>query len=378
MACGLLPTKTSFSNGTLPYRCHSGASFRPFLEKIKTGHKGRFKFSGRGERIRTFDTLVPNQVLYQTELHPENACHYILIFSKCKYIFYGGLFIELLIYSVNIFAMIQDYTLHTHTIGFDGQDTIQTMVNRARELGFKTIGISNHFIVNPVVKQAKMYKYAVRGGYSNMYSASFDEVLSRFIPHYEELSRAQEQNPDIKILRGMEVDFFNNQKWRIGFEKAIKILNPDYLIGSAHFVEYSGTLLNIHDLKNSDEKTQDLLLSRYWDNVARAAESGLFTWMAHLDLPKKVGLGRAEKWTEFEGRAVQAISKSGTAIEINTSFYRPDCYEPYPSNRILKMAGQNNVPVLISDDAHVAKNIGRHFDEAQQLIKDLNLKTFCR
>ena len=29
--------------------------------------------SGRGERIRTFDTLVPNQVLYQTELRPETT-----------------------------------------------------------------------------------------------------------------------------------------------------------------------------------------------------------------------------------------------------------------------------------------------------------------
>ena len=47
----------------------------------------RFKFSGRGERIRTFDTLVPNQVLYQTELHPENESYYILIFIKSKYYF---------------------------------------------------------------------------------------------------------------------------------------------------------------------------------------------------------------------------------------------------------------------------------------------------
>ena len=33
----------------------------------------RFEFSGRGERIRTFDILVPNQALYQTELHPETS-----------------------------------------------------------------------------------------------------------------------------------------------------------------------------------------------------------------------------------------------------------------------------------------------------------------
>lgn len=274
--------------------------------------------------------------------------------------------------------MNQKYTLHTHTVGFDGQDTVQTMVNRARELGFDTIGISNHFIVNPVIKDAKMYSYAVRDGYSNIYSASFDEVLSRFVPHYEELHIVQEKNPDMKILCGMEVDFFSNLKWHDGFENAIKILKPDYLIGSAHFVEHDGMLLNIHDLKNADEQMQNLLLEKYWANVKNAAQSGMFTWMAHLDLPKKVGLGRAEKWMDFESRAVEAAAKSNTAIEINTSFYRPDCYEPYPSNRILKMVAKNKVPVLISDDAHVAKNIGRHFDEADQLIKDLNLKSFTR
>ena len=155
-------------------------------------------------------------------------------------------------------------------------------------------------------------------------------------------------------------------------------MKPDYLIGSAHFVEYGGTLLNTHDLKNADEQMQNLLLEKYWTNVKNAAESGLFTWMAHLDLPKKVGLGRAECWMDFESRAVEAAAKSKTAIEINTSFYRPDCYEPYPSNRILKMVAKNNVPVLISDDAHEIKKLGRHFDEAGQLIKDLNLKSFTR
>ena len=42
--------------------------------------------SGRGERIRTFDTLVPNQVLYQTELRPESEINYKPNFIKIKYI----------------------------------------------------------------------------------------------------------------------------------------------------------------------------------------------------------------------------------------------------------------------------------------------------
>lgn len=269
-------------------------------------------------------------------------------------------------------------TLHTHTIGFDGRDSVQAMVNRARDMGFKTVGISNHFIVNPIIKDTKMYPYSVRGGYSNIYSLSFDEVMARFIPHYHELDALHEQNPDMKILRGMEVDFFSDIKWLNGFENAIQILKPDYIIGSAHFIKYGGTLTNTHDWKNADAQTQDKLLQIYWENVKNAAESGLFTWMAHLDLPKKVGLGMDGKWAEFENNAVIGAAKTNSAIEINTSFYRSYLYEPYPSNRILKMMAQHNVATIISDDAHEVKNIGRHFDEAGQLIQQFNLKQIQR
>lgn len=179
----------------------------------------------------------------------------------------------------------------------------------------------------------------------------------------------------MKILRGMEVDFFHNIEWLNGYDKVIQILQPDYAIGSAHFIEHDGKLLNMHDWKNADLDTQDKLLSTYWTNIADAAASGLFKWMAHLDLPKKVGLGREEKWAEFESRALDSISKSNTAIEINTSFYRDYCYEPYPSNRILNMASKRNIPVLISDDAHEVKNIGRHFDEARRLMIDMKLRS---
>ena len=273
---------------------------------------------------------------------------------------------------------MQTYTLHTHTVGFDGRDSVQAMVNSARDIGFKTIGISNHFIVNPIIKDTKMYPYSVSGGYSNIYSSSFDEAILRFEPHYHEILTLREQNLDMRILRGMEVDFFKDEKWLSGFEKAIQILKPDYIIGSAHFVEYNGTLLNVHDLKNADTKTQEKLLKIYWTNVANAAASGLFTWMAHLDLPKKVFLGQEDKWAEYESMAVESIAKSKTAVEINTSGYKPYCDEPYPSIRILKMIKQNNVPVLICDDAHETKNLGRHFDEAETLIQQMKLKRFVK
>ena len=272
--------------------------------------------------------------------------------------------------------MNQKYTLHTHTIGFDGQNSVQDMVARAKELGFNTLGISNHFIVHPDIMQSVMYKYSVRGGYANIYSHSFESAMYKFMPHYEAIENIKSQNPDITILRGMEVDFFESQKWRDGFERCIAVLRPDYIIGSCHLIEYDNRLLNSHDWKNADADVRDILLQKYWNKVMNAGQSGLFTWMAHLDLPKKVGLGREEKWREYESRATDAIAKSNGAIEINTGLYRTYCYEPYPSNRILQMVADRNIPVIISDDAHAATQIGRHFDLAEQLMTQYKLSRF--
>ena len=273
-------------------------------------------------------------------------------------------------------AMTQKYTLHTHTIGFDGQDSIINMIETAKQHGLHTIGISNHFIVHPNIKKSKMYEFAVRGGYSNIYAETFQTALNRFIPHYAEIDVLREQYPEIRILKGMEVDFFNNLIWHNKFEQAINILQPDYIIGSAHFIEYGDTILNTHDWAKADTSTKDILLKKYWINLANAAQSGLFTWMAHLDLPKKVGLGCEDYWAEYENNVIEEINKSKTAIEINTSFYKPDCYEPYPSNRIMQMVKHANIPVLISDDAHRAKDLCRHFDKAENIIINMNLQHY--
>ena len=81
-----------------------------------------------------------------------------------------------------------------HTIGFDGKNSVPEMICRAKELGFKTVGISNHFIVNPNIKQSLMYSYSLRGGYSNIYSSSFDEIMKKFVPHYEKIERLKSEN----------------------------------------------------------------------------------------------------------------------------------------------------------------------------------------
>ena len=271
---------------------------------------------------------------------------------------------------------MQNFSLHTHTTGFDGNNTEEEMLLKATEKGLTTIGFSNHFIVYPTIKEAKMYQYALKGGYDTIYASSFVEAINRFKPHYAKIDELREKT-NVKILKGMEVDFFASQEWWDGFQAALQILKPDYLIGSAHFIEYKNTLYNIHDLKNSPYEEQQKLLHQYWQNERSAAASGLFDFMAHLDLPKKVGLGTEEKWQEEEQKTIASIKESNIKVELNTSFFKFGA-EPYPSPRIMKLLAEYNVPVLISDDAHDSARLADHFEQTEQMAKNYGIKNFWK
>jgi len=136
-------------------------------------------------------------------------------------------------------------------------------------------------------------------------------------------------------------------------------------------------LYNIHDLKNSPYEEQQKLLHQYWQNERSAAASGLFDFMAHLDLPKKVGLGTEEKWQEEEQKTIASIKESNIKVELNTSFFKFGA-EPYPSPRIMKLLAEYNVPVLISDDAHDSARLADHFEQTEQMAKNYGIKNFWK
>lgn len=271
---------------------------------------------------------------------------------------------------------MQNFTLHTHTIGFDGRNTIEEMAKVAQEKGFTSLGISNHFIVHPNIKQAQAYPYAAKLGYQNIYSSSFDEAVEKFEKHYAEIDEVQSK-ADIQIFKGMEADFFMYPEWEDGFFKATSYLKPDYIIGSVHFVENGDRLLNMHDLKRAGEEEQKQLLHSYWDKVRKSAQSGMFNALAHLDLPKKSGLGLKQDWLVEEQRTAYWLGMCGSIVEINTGFFRKDNFEPYPGCRMLPEFQWTGVRFFFSDDAHSTDQIGRHFDDAKKIADKANITLYC-
>lgn len=270
---------------------------------------------------------------------------------------------------------MQNFSLHTHTLGFDGKDSEEAMLEQAEKLGLGKIGFSNHFIVHPSIKRAPMFMHAQKGGYDAIYSADFEEAVAKFASHYAKIDYLRKHS-DITVLKGMEVDYFPSPEWCQGFAKALAVLKPDYLIGSAHFVEYDNTLYNSHDIKAAPEIERNKLLHRYWQNVRAAAESKMFDFMAHLDLMKKVGLSQEPQWFDDELQTVKAIKNSGVIVELNTSGFKFDDNAPYPSQRIMQMLAAHNVPVLISDDAHKKENLTFGFAKAEKIARECGITNF--
>ena len=112
---------------------------------------------------------------------------------------------------------MQKFSLHTHTLGFDGQNTEKEMLAKAQELGWTHIGFSNHFIVHPNITESPMYAFAVKGinpedlfGYValpdyGITAAEVEKLARKFAEHF---------NFPHEITDDDISSFFGKQDWK--------------------------------------------------------------------------------------------------------------------------------------------------------------------
>jgi histidinol-phosphatase (PHP family) len=101
----------------------------------------------------------------------------------------------------------------------------------------------------------------------------------------------------------------------------------------------------------------------------------LFDVISHFDLPKKFGHRlRDREMKELVQPVLDHIAKKGMAFEINTSGWRRDAAEAYPSPLILSLAAEREIPITFGSDAHAPKEVGYQFAEALALALDTGCK----
>lgn len=252
---------------------------------------------------------------------------------------------------------------HTHTNFCDGKFSAEEMIWAAIDRGINILGFSSH----------SMYPFA------HDYHISPKEH-DAYVNEIKKLATAYKDK--IEIYCGFEADYVQGLSApdMYYYQK----FNPDYLIGSVHYVfgskgffEADGSL---EDIINGIDKYFDgnrkEAVQTYFALQREMLEKCSFTFWAHPDLirkqnAKKTLFDESESWYKKELKAVaKAAAKAGVIAEVNTGgIARGYLDSPYPSMEFLELLHENNVPVTFGADAHSTDAIDFWFEEAIQYIK---------
>lgn len=263
--------------------------------------------------------------------------------------------------------MFEDW--HTHSkFCRHAEGNIEDYVKKAIKKGLDTIGISDHF-------PYEFYQNIERIPYKE-YSMPLGE-LDNYIGTVEKLRKKYKNKIDIRLA--FEIDYIHNQV-EILNSKLKNIENKlDYILGSLHILYSEKGAWCFDDSRFLKEFERygsvDRVYLEYYDLQLKIIENKNFDYdiVSHLDLPKKFGklpenkeLIQNKVWELLE-----KIKTSDLVVEINTSGFRKEIGEQYPSIEIIKKMYESDIPILLGSDAHRPEEVGYKFDFMKEILKEI-------
>jgi len=250
--------------------------------------------------------------------------------------------------------------IHTHTTYVDGRDVPEAMIEAALNLGFHTLGFSEHGM------------------------ADYDDCS---------LSPSAEREYRQEILR-LRAKYANHIHLLLGYEH--DWLSPfpeypyDYVIESVHYLRAGGEVFSVDNtpeiLKNAVARHYGgdpyAMCRAYFQSVCESCEKSPARILGHIELVMKFNEHR-ELFDDADPRylvcaleAADCAADSGKLVEINTgAIARGYRTQPYPGPAMLRRLAERKVPVIITSDCHDARYLDCGFDDAQALAKACGFRT---
>ena len=271
---------------------------------------------------------------------------------------------------------MSDFTAnyHTHTTYCDGKSNPEEIVSEAVSLGMTEIGFSGHSYTS-IDESYCMSREGMR-------------------EYFDKTGKLREEyDGRIKILRGIEMDYFSDpEDYEYGW---------DFIIGSCHYIKKDGEIFPVDE---SEEILMDAcerlyggdiysLIADYYKEVGDVADvvrTGCIKAgssvdakliIGHFDLITKFNEGgklfdeRDPRYVEAWMSALDILTKDRSLIfEINTgAMSRGYRKAPYPSEDILTELARRGASVILSSDSHEKTTLMYGFDEADALAEKAGL-----
>jgi histidinol-phosphatase (PHP family) len=248
---------------------------------------------------------------------------------------------------------------HNHTNWSDGAPTLAAQIQAAKAAGIDELGISDHYVLYP-------------GGEEVEWSLPLD-LLGDYVL---QLRAAAAEVRGLTLRLGIEADFFPET-----VDDLRERLAPfpwDYVIGSVHYVDGFPIDENTRFWDALPPEERDEKWRLYWVRVRQLAESGVYDFLAHPDLPKKFGHRPSVDLSAEIAAALDAVAAADMAVEINTAGWSLPAGEAYPSLDFLRQARAREIPLLINADAHFPEFLTRNFDRARDLAREAGYTELVR
>ncbi len=266
---------------------------------------------------------------------------------------------------------MQKFSYHTHTNFSDGKNSAEEMIQQAVELGWKELGISDHLIVHKNI--ADSFSWYSWKKEPKIFHFDFNSIYDSFAQHIEDVRKIADRY-DIKVRIGAEVDFFTYSGWLDEFLKFKDVIDLDYYISGNHFLFVDDECNNIIDIKDAahlDIKEQTNCIKRHFKTLEEAAKSKLFSFIAHIDYIRKIPICSRFDFLEEKNALVKVFAENNAVTEISTKGLRK-ADDFYPNKDIIKQLMENNIKLVISDDAHRIAELGYNFSDAEKVFTDNN------
>jgi histidinol-phosphatase (PHP family) len=189
--------------------------------------------------------------------------------------------------------------------------------------------------------------------------------------NFEVVDRLREQNPDIDILIGIELDNdpVTSRPGLRWVEAQWERL--DLVLGSVHYFTGETKMFDGADQREQIERRGgERAFSEYIEQLTALLRRGHIDCLSHLDLVKIHGLFPPDYDPSSTFRPLlDLIRQNNLAIEINTAGWRKKVGEQYPSVAILRQAIMLGIPITVSSDAHAYVQVAEDYDRLGLLLQ---------
>jgi histidinol-phosphatase (PHP family) len=251
-------------------------------------------------------------------------------------------------------------------------DPLEAIILRYIDLNYLWIGVTEHTPaitdkhLDPGQKEAGLTAY---------------DLHKKFENYFIECKRLKEKYKEkITIYAAMEIETYTGYKDFV--PKMVEIYQPDYFVGSVHFVDDIPIDYSRHWYKKAIESAGsiDRLYARYFDQqyemieLLNPAVVGHFDLIRIFDSEYKNRIKQPEIMALIE-RNLALIKERDLIMDLNLRSLTKGADEPYISAPILQRAQDMGISVVPGDDSHGISSVGNFMAQGVDLLTKMNFPT---